>query len=218
MNGQELVDTVRDARATELDRLGSDKYLIAATDADLERAPVLRTVAESAASGRETFDRWADEGVGDAASTFETAAERETDHFDRVVESLAALPNDDADAAATIDADDEPLHASLAETDGTVERLAAGFVGRPLVADRTHLQVVNFFVNEADETRADLARDLRSDANERLQEGITLLDATCETDSDWERAERGAVRVIDAAYDEYVGALEAMGVDPKPVC
>ncbi|WP_415379307.1 rubrerythrin family protein [Halosimplex sp. TS25] len=218
MNGQELVDAVREERATELDRLGSDKYLIAATDADLERAPVLRTVAESAASGRGTFERWAEEEVGDPASAFETAAEREGDHFRRVVESLAALPNDDADAAATIDADDDPLHAALAETDGTVERLAACFVGRPLVADRTRLQAINFFVNEADEGRAELIRDLRSGAQARLQEGIGLIDSTCETDSDWEHAERGAVRVIDAAYDDYVGALEAMGVDPKPVC
>ncbi|MFC7196814.1 rubrerythrin family protein [Halosimplex aquaticum] len=180
MNGQELVEAVREARATELDRLGSDKYLIAATDADLERAPVLRVVAESAASGRETFERWATEAVGDAASAFDTAAERETDHFDRVVGSLAALPNDDADAADALDAADDPLHDALAETEGTVERLAAAFVGRPLVAERTRLQAVSFFVNEADEERADLARDLRSDARERLQEGIDLLDSVCE--------------------------------------
>ncbi|WP_459193674.1 rubrerythrin family protein [Halosimplex sp. J119] len=218
MNGQELVDAVRDERATALDRLGSDKYLIAATDADLERAPVLRTVAQSAASGRETFQGWAEEGVDDAASAFETAAEREAAHFDRVVESLAGLPNDGADAADTLDAADDPVHAALAETDGTIERLGAAFVGRPLVADRTRLQAVNFFVNEADEGRADLIRELRTDAQTRLEEGIELLDSVCETDSDWERAQRGAERVIDAAYDAYVDALEAMGVDPKPVC
>ena len=218
MNGQELVEAVRDERATQLDRLGSDKYLVAATGADLERAPVLRTVAESAASGRDTFDAWADEGVGDPATAFGTAAEREADHFDRVVDSLAALPNDDADAADVIDATDDPLHAALADCDGTVERLAAAFVGRPLVADRTRLQVVNFFVNEADERRAELARDLRADSGDRLDEGIELLDAACESDDDWERARRAAERVVGAAYGAYVDALEAMGVDPKPVC
>ncbi|QLH81588.1 rubrerythrin family protein [Halosimplex pelagicum] len=218
MNGQQLVEAVREAQATELDRLGSDKYLIAATGADLERAPVLRSVAESAASGRDTFSRWADEATGDAASAFQTAADTETAQFDRVVASLAELPNDDADAAATIDGTDAPLHAALADTDGTVERLAAGFVGRPLVADRTLLQAVNFFVNEADEERADLARELRSDAQGRLDEGVALLDSVCETDADWERAQRGAERVVEAAYEEYATALEAMGVDPKPVC
>jgi hypothetical protein len=218
MNGQKLVEAVREAKATELDRLGSDKYLIAATGADLERAPVLRSVAESAASGRDTFARWADEATGDPASAFETAAEAERDRFDRVVDSLAALPDGDADAAATIDRSDAPLDDALAEADGTVERLAAAFVGRPLVADRTLLQVVSFFVNEADEGRADLARELRSDAQDRLDEGADLLDAVCETDADWERARRGAEAVVDAAYGEYATALEAMGVDPKPVC
>ncbi|ELZ30364.1 hypothetical protein C475_01477 [Halosimplex carlsbadense 2-9-1] len=218
MNGQQLVEAVREAGATELDRLGSDKYLIAATGADLERAPVLRSVAESAASGRATFSRWADEATGDAASAFETAAEGEREQFERVVDSLSALPNDDADAAATIDETDAPLHAALADTDGTVERVAAAFVGRSLVADRTLLQVVNFFVNEADEGRADLARELRSGAGERLDEGVDLLDSLCETEADWERARRAAEAVVEAAYEEYASALDAMGVDPKPVC
>jgi len=218
MNGQQLVEAVREARATELDRLGSDKYLVAATGADLERAPVLRSVAESAASGRATVSRWADEATGDAASAFGTAAEAEAARFDRVVDSLADLPDDGADAAATIDGTDAPLHAALADTDGTVERLAAAFVGRPLVADRTLLQVVNFFVNEADEGRADLAREFRSDAGERLEEGVALLDSVCETDADWERAQRSAERVVETAYEEYASALESMGVDPKPVC
>jgi len=218
MNGQELVAAVRDSRATELDRLGSDKYLVAATGADLERAPVLRSVAASAASGRDAFDAWADEAVGDPAAAFGAAAEREEDHFDRVVDSLAALPDDDADADAVIDAAADPLHDALADCEGTVERLSAAFVGRPLATDRTRLQVVNFFVNEADETRAELARELRADAQDRLGEAVELLDAACESDDDWERAQRAAEHVIDAAYEAYVEALESMGVDPKPVC
>lgn len=218
MNGQQLVEAVREAQATELDRLGSDKYLVAATGADLERAPVLRSVAEAAASGREVSSRWGAETTGDAASAFETLARAEAAQFDRVVGSLAELPDDDADAATTIDGTDAPLHAALTDTDGTVERVAAAFVGRPLVADRTLLQAVNFFVNEADEGRAELARELRTDARERLDEGVALLDSVCETDADWERAQGAAERVVEAAYAEYASALEAMGVDPKPVC
>ncbi|QPV64397.1 rubrerythrin family protein [Halosimplex litoreum] len=218
MNGQELLETVREAQATELDRLGSDKYLIAATDADLERVPVLRSVAESAASGRETLSRWAEAETGDAASAFETAAEAEAAQFGRVVDSLAELSDDATDAAATVDGTDAPLHATLVDVDGTVERIAAAFVGRPLVADRTLLQAVNFFVNEADGGRADLARALRTDAQDRLDEGVELLDSVCETDADWERAQRAAERVVEAAYEAYANALESMGIDPKPVC
>jgi len=218
MNGQALVEAVRESQATELDRLGSDKYLIAATGADLERAPVLRSVAESAASGRDAFRRWAEAATGEAATAFETAADVEVDHFDRVAESLAALPDDGADAAATIDGGDAPLTDALAGFEDPAERVAAAFVGRPLVADRALLQVVNFFVNEADENRADLARELRSDAQRRLDEGADLLDAVCETDADYERARRAAEEVVAAAYDDYATALEAMGVDPKPVC
>jgi len=218
MNGQQLRETVRETQATELGRLGSDKYLIAATGADLERVPVLRSVAESAASGRETLSRWAEAETGDAASAFETAAEAEAAQFDRVVDSLAELSDDATDVAATVDGTDAPLHAVLADTDGTVERVAAAFVGRALVADRTLLQAVNFFVNEADESRADLARALRTDAQERLDEGVELLDSVCETDADWERARRAAERVVEAAYEAYANALDAMGIDPKPVC
>ncbi|MFB6139226.1 MAG: rubrerythrin family protein [Halosimplex sp.] len=218
MDGQELVDALRDARATQLDRLGSDKYLVAATGADLERAPVLRVLAAEAASGRDTFSRWADEAVGDVAAAFETAAERERQQFDRVVDSLAGLPDDGADATDAIDGEADPAHRALRDCDDPVERVAAAFVGRPLVADRTRLQVVNFFVNEADEQRADLARDLRSEANGRLDEGVELLDSVCGGDSDWERADRAATNVIDAAYEAYVDSLEAMDVDPKPVC
>jgi len=222
MDGQELVDAVREGRATQLDRLGSDKYLIAATGADLEPAPVLRTLAETAASGRETFEPWAADATETAhrsvADAFEEVAARERDHFDRVVDSLAALPDDSADASASIDASADPMHATLAAQDGTVARVAAGFVGRPLVADRTRLQVVNFFVNEADATRADLARDLRADAQSRLDEATALLDTVCGSERDWDRARAAAESVVGTAYEDYAETLESMGVDPKPVC
>ena len=222
MDGQELVDAVREGRATQLDRLGSDKYLIAATGADLEPAPVLRTLAESAASGRATFDSWAAEANGTAdgsvGDAFEDVAAREADHFDRVVDSLVALPDDGADASESIDASADPMDATLAAQDGTVARVAAGFVGRPLVADRTRLQVVNFFVNEADESRADLARDIRSDAQSRLDEATAFLDDVCAAERDWDRARAAAESIIGAAYEDYAERLESMGVDPKPVC
>jgi hypothetical protein len=224
MHGQTVVDAVGEQRATELDRLGSDKYLIAATGADLSSGPVLRTVARSAAGGRDVFERWAGAESGDVAAAFADAADREADAYERVV-AAADLGEVAADSAggseAVRDAADSPeaaVTAALSETDGTVERVAAGLVGRPLVADRTLLQVVSFFVNEADENRAQLARELRSDADARLEAGTALLDSVAESDEDVERAQAAAARVVADAYAAYADALEAMGVDPKPVC
>ena len=226
MDGQELVGRVREDEATALSRLGSDKYLIAATGADLGTGPVLRSVAAWTATGRDAFERWADEEDGDAAAAFADAAERERDHYERVADALPDGDGGDDDGGGATDdgegATDDPIAdavgAALAASEGTGERVAAGLVGRALVADRVLLQVVNFFVNEADDRRADLARDLRSDADAQLETGIELLDSVCESDDDWAAARRAAAQVVADAYGAYANALEAMGVDPKPVC
>jgi len=89
--------------------------------------------------------------------------------------------------------------------------VGAGLVGLPLVLDRLFLQGISFFVNEADEARADLFRDLRE-----TTDGIR--DSAADLDVDEERARNAASAVVTAAYDEYVDRLEAMGFDPKPIC
>lgn len=206
MNGREFVETVQDTEATALDRLGSDKYLVAATVADLTTEAVLATVAATAASGRDTFAAWADDAADPAAAAFAAWADAERDHYERVV--------------AELDGDVDPggaSHDALQSETGTAAR-AGAVVGRGLVADRTCLQVVNFFVNEADSTRADLARELRSDANDQVDDAASLLEEVSASDDDWEAAETAAVDVIDAAYDEYVAGCEELGLDPKPVC
>ena len=224
MHGQAVVDAVREQRATELDRLGSDKYLIAATGADLSSGPVLRTVARSAAGARDVYAQWAEGESDEVAAAFADAADREADAYERVVAAgdLGEVAADSADGAEAVgDAADGPeaaVTAALQGTEGTVERVGAGLVGRPLVVDRTLLQVVSFFVNEADENRAQLARELRSDADARLEAGTALLDSVAESDEDVERAQAAAARVVADAYAAYADALEAMGVDPKPVC
>jgi len=208
MNGERFVEQVRAELTTELDRLGSDKYLIAATGADLAEAAVLDSVARTAVSGRETFERWAESETGPAADTFESAAETERAHLDLLADRLDEVPGDPGDDA---------VHEVLGEAETTVSR-AGALVGRGLVADRARLQVVNFFVNEIDSAGADLARELRSDANGQVTAGATLLGAVCDDEGDWETARKHAERVVEASYDEYASALEAMGVDPRPVC
>jgi hypothetical protein len=211
MDGETLIDDVRDAKATRLDRLGGTKWLLAATDADLETERVLRMTAASEAAAAATFEHWADSEENDRArEAFASVAALERDHAARVTDLL------DTDSGA--ETGPGALHEHLRGLDGTAERVSAGLVGRPLVSDRTTVQVVSFFVNEADETRADLFRELRSETGDLLEEGAAVLDAVCTADDDWERARAAATEAIDVAYDAFAGDLDAMGLDPRSVC
>ena len=223
MDGEAFRERVESAMATELVRLGSNKLLIALTDATLEPEAVLRAAADSEHAAHTTFAGWADdEGADDdgtvdadgeaAAALFEWLARRERDHRERVLDSLADLGVDHDPA------DGGTMHEYLRTREDVVERVAAGTVGRGLVSDRTHLQIVSFFVNEGDEARADLFRDFRTETEEEMQRGLALLADACETDEDWERARMVAEYVVQIAYDDYADALTGMGVDVKPVC
>lgn len=209
MDASEFIATLRRERSTKLDRLGSDKALVATTSARLDTEPVLDAAARSEARAVETFETWAaeadDERVREA---FADAAATERDHYDRVAERL----DGEVDAAA------DPLHDHLRGLDDPIERVAAGLVARPLVASRSLLQTINFFVNDADETTAQLFRDLRSETDAMAEEGAELLEALCESDADWDRALDAASETVDVAYGAYADALEGMGIDPKPVC
>ncbi|AZH24550.1 rubrerythrin family protein [Haloplanus aerogenes] len=212
MDGDTLVETVRKRMATELDRLGSEKALVAATEAQLDRERVLESTLAAERRAAATFDAWAEsEADPDARDAFERVAALERDHDDRVRELL-----DDADTDAAPDPD--ALHTHLRNLDSTPERVAAGLVARPLVSDRSLLQVVNFFVNEADESTADVIRDLRSETAALVDDGVALLDSCCTDDADWERARDAAAETVAVAYEEYAETLQGMGVDPAPVC
>jgi len=222
MDGQAFREAVERERATELDRLGSNRLLVALTDAELTTPAVLSVAAASEAAARDTFAAWAaDEDDDEVRAAFAATADREREHYERVVESLADA---DPDAAAAFDPGDDPgpVHGYLRSREGTIERLAAGVVGRGLVSLRTHAQVVSFFVNEPDERRADLFRDLRDETEAALEAGLDLLVARCEDDAAgddaWDRALASAEYVVTLAYDDYADALRGMGVDPKPVC
>jgi hypothetical protein len=208
MDATALVDAVETDRATELDRLGSQKLLLALTDADLGTGRVLAAAARSERSAHETFAAWADDETDDAArAAFADAADREDAHHERVVAELDAA----SDATGP-----DALHAHLRTLDGTAERIGAGLVGRPLVADRTLLQVVNFFVNEADERRADLFRDLREETRAAHDVAAELLDDA--DDDEVERAREAADEAVLVAYREYAETMDEMGLDVKPLC
>jgi hypothetical protein len=210
MDAATFRENVETAVTTELDRLGSQQALVALTDADLDRGTVLRAAAQSEHVAGETFAEWADsEADARAAETFARLAERERDHYERVVAEL----NGDVEPSDAVD----PMHDHLRGLDDAVGR-AAGLVGRSLAADRTQLQVVNFFVNEADERRADLFRDLRADTRDEGSDGAELLETLCDDEDDWERAQGVAEETVQIAYDDYAETLEGMGLDPKPIC
>jgi hypothetical protein len=211
MDGDTLVETVRDRTATELDRLGSEKALVAATEARLDRERVLAATLAAERRAAATLETWADdEDDADARAAFERVAALERDHADRVAALRA-----DTDA---VDADPDALHAHLRDLEGTPERVAAGLVARPLVSSRSLLQVINFFVNEADESAADTIRAFRAETDALIDDGAALLDDCCADADDWDRAVDAAAETVRVAYDEYAETLRGMGVDPAPVC
>ena len=210
MDSSEFIDRVRVDNETALDRLGSEKALVATTRAALDRETVLETAAEAEARAAATFEGWADDEADDEArSAFVEAADRERDHSERVCEL--------GDVNAEDPSPDE-LHEALRSLDDTAARVGAGLVARPLVASQSLLQGINFFVNEGDNAAAETFRDLRAETDEQVETGAALLDAVCESDDHWERAAVAAGDAIDAAYAEYADSLDSLGIDPKPVC
>lgn len=216
MNADTFRADLAAAKRTELDRLGSNKLLVAATGADLTPEAVLRVAADSEHAAHNTFAAWADdESVEAARVAFEAVADQEREHLRRVSVELTELAESDEPYEPT---DGGAMHEYLRGRDGAVQRVAAGMVGRSLVVDQTHKQLVSFFVNEADERRATLFRELRTETEETLDTGLELLDSLCASDEDWEDARAVAEYVIQVAYDDYDDSLRGMGLDPKPVC
>lgn len=209
MNGAELVANVRGERATELDRLGSEKALVAVTGAQLERGPVLSAPARLLAGAAATFADWADATDGPAGEAFADAAATATEHGDALL-GLADGADADGDPPYVID--------ELGTAETTPERVAAGLVAYPLVAERLLLQVINFLVNEGDRSKADTVREVRSDLQAMPDDAAGVLDAVCTDDGDWVTAQKATTDAVGMAYDEYATSLEEMGLDPKPVC
>jgi hypothetical protein len=200
MDADGVISTVREEQATELDRLGSEKALIAATGATLEGDAVREAVATREHALATALSDWAEETDGAVGEAFAGAA-------DAVAARATKL-----DAAP---GDPDVFGEHLSQVTATPARVGAGLVAAPLVLDRFYLQVVSFFVNEADEAGADLARELRADASdlERARDALGILVA-----EDREQALDAAVEAVGVAYAAYADALADMGLDPKPIC
>ncbi|QIB74205.1 rubrerythrin family protein [Halogeometricum borinquense] len=211
MDGETFRVVVEDEKQTELERLGSQQLLVALTDADLTRERVLEVAAASEHAARETFRKWADDEESKTAQeAFATVAEQEDAHLRRVTNEL--------DEEWESDDEPGPMHSYLRGRTETVERIAGGMVGRPLVSHQTHNQLIGFFINEADEATADIFRDLKAETNETLEAGLDLLEEVCATEDDWETAQMVAGYTIQLAYDDYADALQGLGFDPRSVC
>jgi hypothetical protein len=211
MDAAELRETIEESMAVELERLGSSKLLVAHTGADLSAEHVLWTVADAERAAADTFDAWAAaEDHDEARRFFAECREQERDHYDRVVDMLEGThAADDATAG--------PMHERLRSFAATPARLG-GLVGRAMVGDRAHLQVVSFFVNEGQEGRADSFRELRSETRAQGDRALELLEAVCAGREDRDRALAAAEEAIDAAYGSYADSLDELGLDPKPIC
>lgn len=210
MDGSEFVERVRSANETALTRLGSEKALVATTEAALDRKTVLEAAAAAEARAAATFESWSDDEADERArEAFAAAAEREREHYDRVCE-LGEVSVEDPPADA--------LHDHLRGLEETVPRVGAGLVGRPLVASRSLLQVINFFVNEGENDAADVFRALRAETDDQAEAGGEVVADVCADADDVDRAAAAAEAAIDAAYGEYAETLEGLGIDPKPVC
>lgn len=205
-----FVDTVREANQTPLSRLGSSKSLYADTAGEIDTEPVLEAMARAEHAAWQTFQAWADDESNEAVQAFfERVAVEERDHFDRVTDRLGG----EVDTSGAVPA----IHESLRNCTGTVERLGA-FVGRTLASKRSKEQVVGYFVGDADPQTAAMVREFGEELDDELSDAMSLLAELSVDEPAEDRAYEAASGAITAAYDEYVESLEAMGVNPKPVC
>ena len=200
-----LVETVREDNRTELSRLGSSKSLYADTEGELEPETVLSAAADAAHHAATTFEGWASED-GDGA--FATAAGSERDHYESIAGELDA--HDPGESPAVVDA--------IAGYETAIERLG-GVVGWTLVAEKKASQCSGFFTGQADPQTASLFRGFGDDYEATRENAVAALERACDDeDEDWETATAAASGAVEAAYDEYFETLEALGVNPKPVC
>lgn len=199
-----LVETVREDNKTELSRLGSSKSLYADTEGEMEPEAVLSAAADAAHHAAETFDGWAEADV-DAA--FAAAADSERDHYESIVGELDG--HDPGEPPAVVDA--------IADYETAIERLG-GLVGWTLVVGKKASQCSGFFTGQADPQTASLFRGFGDDYEATRDTALAALEGVCEGDDDWDSAVAAASGAVGAAYDEYFETLEALGVNPKPVC
>jgi hypothetical protein len=202
MDATTLEAGLRDAFEIELSRLGSSKALYALTGGEMDDDAVRAAAGREADAAAETFGAWAAaERDAGAAALFERAATAGEERRD-------AVPDD---------GETPPPYRALDGLADTPERLG-GFLARTLVVGAVVGQMVGFFVGAADPRAADEFRDVRDALDDQREAALAALDDACTDETDWTRAEESATAALDAAYDQYVERLEALGVKPKNVC
>jgi len=208
MNAQEFVDAVREDNKTPLSRLGASKALYADTEGEMDDETVLAAAGDRAHHAAETLSWWADdESTEAAADLFAELAETERDHVETVVSEHGDYEPGDPPA----------VQAHLRTVEGGVERLGA-LVGWALAAGNNADQVVGYFVGQASPRTASTFREVSDDYDDHVEGTSETLATVCESDDDWERAREAASDAVAADYDDYFETLEALGVNPKPVC
>lgn len=210
MDGETLRRRLEADESAALSLLGSPRFLRAAAGGDPAPEPLLDAAAESEHAARETFAQWVDdEPDPEARAAFESVVEQEHGHRERVVAELDDWAPDGGGPG--------PMHAYLRGRDDTVQRIAGGMVGRPLVTLRTHGQLISFFEDrpgDAAARRADLFGDLRAETADVLEQGLALLDDRCEGGA-WETARMVAGYTVRVAADDTADALRSLGIDPE---
>ncbi|WP_135821948.1 rubrerythrin family protein [Halostella litorea] len=204
MTADGFLDTLCDDNETALSRLGSSKSLYALTGGEMDADAVLAAAADDANAAAETYGAWADDGD---VALFAEAAAAERDHYDDVTAEIG-----DHDATAT-----PAVYVYLDGLDDPVARLG-GLVGASLAGKQRATQTSGFFTGEADPSTASLFREYGSTLEARRDAAVDALADLADDDGDWDRAADAASGAVQAAYDDYVEKLEAMGVNPKPVC
>ncbi len=194
-----IADRVEVECETELSRLGSEKLLLAATEADIRSDTVAGAVAGTADEAAAQLESWADSALDDDAAALLTEA---ATAYRTVSETtLETWPEAAGESLIELDG-----------PDGDWEWVGAGLVGVGLVMDRLLLQAISYHVNEANAGAADMLREVREDVGGLVDRPDSV------DDSDDEAAVAGAVAVVAAAYDRYETRLDEMGLDPKPLC
>ncbi len=205
MTATDIADDVRDDNETALSRLGSSKSLYAITGGEMESEAILAAAADRAHAASETFASWVPEEDDDAATEYyDAAAQLTADHYEQILEKL-----DDHDPGEV-----PAIQTQLRDADDTAARLG-GLLGHTLVASKLIEQFTGFFVGDADPQTASLFRGYGGDVEDLREDVLDLID---DLDADPDAVAAAATEAIQAAYESYTEQLEAMGVNPKPVC
>lgn len=213
MDTDAFLESVRAANETALSRLGSSKSLYALTDGEMEEVAVLSVAADVSHAAAVALEQYATAASSSAAAdAFSAVGDLEADRAVAVGERLAEhYEHDPHEVVAALDAYGAGADATDASRLGAV-------VGYLLVAKKLAEQATGFFTGEADPQTASDFRSYGSDLEDAREEVLAALAVVGDEDPAAEAARDAASAVIQHAYDVYTARLEAMGVNPKPVC